>query len=173
MRKFARMKSLFAVICLLAGATLLTAENAPVRVTTPVNPNPKPKPVEVTTPAKSGEKAKVEGKKEAEPVIPGVAIPRPNGTFLGLQVADGFFKLSFYTAKKKPMAVDVTRAAVRWPNNRNATGPNRDVLNLSGEALVGNKKVLPPLTVTVFLTLLKGDGDDAKAVEEYVVAFHD
>jgi len=169
------MKSLLAVICLLAGATLLTAETAPVRVTTPVNPNPKVKSADVPAPppAKPGAKPKIEDKKEAEPVIPGVAIPRPNGTFLGLQVADGFFKLSFYTAKKKPMAVDVTRAAVRWPNNRNATGPNRDVLNLSGEALVGNKKVLPPLTVTVFLTLLKGDGDDAKAVEEYVVAFHD
>ena len=155
-RSLARMKALLAVICLLAGATILSAE------TTPVAP---------VTPAKPGAKAKVEVKKEAAPKIPGQTIARANGTFLGLEVVGGNFKLSFYDAKKKPMAVDVTRATARWPNPRSVTGPNRAVLNPSGNALVGNKVVLPPFVFNVHLILLQGEGEASAAVESYDVAF--
>lgn len=120
------------------------------------------------TDAKAGKKD--DKKKEEEPKIPGVTIKRPNGTFLGLEVAGGKFKLSFYDKKKKPMAVDVTRAIARWPNTR-APGDNRTVLNLSGKALIGVKPVVPPYAWNVYLTLLQGEGDDAAAVETYTVAF--
>lgn len=146
------MKSLLAVICLLAGASLLTAETTPAK------------------PAKPGTKAKVEVAKEAEPTIPGQTIARANGTFLGLELAEGKFKLSFYDAKKKPMAPDITRAAVRWPDPR-GPGDNRTVLNPSGNALLGSKPVLPPFTFNVFITLLQGDGDESKAIETLVVPF--
>lgn len=146
------MKSLLAVICLLAGATLLSAQTAPAK------------------PAKPGAKAKVEAPKEVEPVIPGQTIARANGTFLGLEIVGGNFKLSFYDAKKKPAAVDVTRATARWPNTR-GPGDNRTMLNVSGNALVGSKHVLPPLVFNVYITLLQGEGDEAKAVESLVVPF--
>ncbi len=117
--------------------------------------------------------AKDPKKKEEEPKIPGVTIQRPNGTFLGLEVADGKFKLSFYDKKKKPMAVDVTRATARWPNTRSSTVAwNFTVLNTAGKALVGIKPVLPPYAWNVYLTLLQGEGDNAKAVETYTVPFH-
>ncbi|HVT73362.1 MAG TPA: hypothetical protein VHD61_09515 [Lacunisphaera sp.] len=112
-------------------------------------------------------------KKEAEPKIPGVVINRPNGTFLGLEIADAKFKLSFYDKKKKPMAIDVTRATARWPNTRSATVAwNFTVLNPSGKALIGAKPALPPYAWNVILTLLQGEGEDAKAVETYTVPFH-
>lgn len=129
---------------------------------------PAPKPTEAK-PA-PGKAAPTVKKEEPLPKIPGTEIARPNGTFLGLEVASGNFKLTFYDKKKKPMAVDVTRATARWPNPR-SPGDNRTVLNGSGTALVGAKPVLPPFNFTVYLTLLKGEGDEAKAVETYVVPF--
>lgn len=148
------MKALLAVICLLAGASVLTAETVPAK---PAKPGAKPK-VEATKP------------KEVEPTIPGQTIARANGTFLGLEVVGGNFKLSFYDAKKKPMSPDVTRAAARWPNTR-GPGDNRTVLNPSGNALVGSKPVIPPFNFNVFITLLQGEGDESKAVETLVVPF--
>lgn len=104
------------------------------------------------------------------PKIPGTTIARANGTFLGLEVEGGNFKLSFYDQKKKLAAPDVTRASVRWPNTR-GPGDFRTMLNPGGKALVGSKPVVPPFTFNVYLTLLQGDGDDAKAVETFVVPF--
>lgn len=114
--------------------------------------------------------AKKEIKKEELPKIPGIVINRPNGNLLGLEVVGGKFKLTFYDKKHKPMTVDVTRATARWPNFR-APGDNRTVLNGSGTALVGAKPVVPPLVFNVYLNLLMGEGDEAKVVENYVVAF--
>jgi len=128
------------------------------------------KPADPKATGKAGAK-KDEKKKEEEPKIPGVTIPRANGGFLGLEVVNGNYKLSFYDKKKKPTKVDVTRATARWPNPR-APGDNRTVLNVSGTALVGAKPVVPPYNFNVYLTLLQGEGDEAKAVESYVVAFH-
>ncbi len=173
MRMFPVMKSLLAVIGLLAGATLLTAETTPTNPTVPNKSDAPAAAVKPTPPATPGTKAKVEAKKQPEePKIPGVTIARSNGTFLGLEVVGGNFKLSFYDAKKKPASVDVTRATARWPNPRSVTGPNHAVLNPSGNALVGNKTVLPPLNFTVFITLLQGEGDDAQTVESFSVPFH-
>lgn len=129
---------------------------------------PVPKPA-VTQPA--ADKVAPAIKKEVPlPKIPGTEIARSNGTFLGLEVVDGNFKLTFYDKKKKAMAVDVTRATARWPNPR-SPGDNRTVLNGSGTALIGAKPVVPPFNFNVYLTLLKGEGDEAKAVENYVVQF--
>jgi hypothetical protein len=113
---------------------------------------------------------KKEVKKEELPKIPGHVINRPNGTFLSLEVVGGNFKLTFYDKKHKPMALDVTRATARWPNPR-APGDNRTVLNGSGTALIGAKPVIPPYNFNVYLTLLQGEGEEAKAVETYTVAF--
>ncbi len=116
-------------------------------------------------------------KKDAEPdyakelpKIPGTVITRPNGTFLSLEVVGGVFKLSFYDKKHKLMNVDVSRATARWPNPR-SPGDNRTVLNGSGTALVGAKPVVPPFNFNVYLTLLQGEGEAAKAVENYTVPF--
>jgi hypothetical protein len=142
-------------------------------------PAPAAKPAAPTTPAvkvdpkaKPDAKAKMDDKKKKDEmgVIKGTTINRANGTFLGLEVVSGNWVLSFYDKKKKPVAMDVTRATARWPNVR-GPGDNRTVLNGSGTKLVGSRTVLPPYTFNVYITLLKGEGDDAQAVETVVVQY--
>jgi len=143
---------------------------------TPAKPADVTKPAEAVKPGTTAQPAKPDAKKKEkeEPmgVIEGITIARPNGTFLGLTLADGKFKLSFYNKKKKLMSVDVTRAIARWPNVQ-GPGDNRSVLNGSGTALVGTTFVRGPYVFIVFLTLLKGEGDAVQAVENYTVQFHD
>jgi len=170
------MKSTAVAACLLFATSLLQAQTAPA-----AKPADTPAPAtpatvvnkDSKTPAKAAPAKKDEKKKEAElPKIPGTVINRPDGNFLGLEVVGGNFKLSFYDKKHKAMAVDVSRATARWPNTKSATpGQFRTVLNPSGTALVGQKPVFPPYNFNVFLTLLQGEGDEAKAVENYTVAF--
>lgn len=174
----AGMKRIAVSVAVLFAASLTQAQSQPAAKTTDAPPaavkpaDPKAGPAKpgatAATPAKKDEK-----KKEVEPKIPGIVIPRANGTFLGLEVVGGNFKLSFYDQKKKLMAPDITQASARWPNlQRAVAGDNRTVLNPSGNALVGSKHVDPPLTFNVYLTLLQGEGDEAKAVENYTVQFH-
>jgi hypothetical protein len=174
------MKTITAFLCLMATASLAHAQASPAAK--PVDPKDAPLVVTAVDPKaapatpvdpKAATAAKKEIKKDVPlPKIPGTVIDRPNGTFLSLTVVSGNFVLSFYDKKHKLMGLDVTRASARWPNTRSASVQwNRTVLNGSGTALVGSKPVLPPFTFNVHLTLLKGDGDDAKVVEEYDVAF--
>lgn len=170
----AGMKSIAVTLLVLFAASVLSAQKSPVVQAT----DPKATAIETVAPKAPVGKAattatpakKVEKKKEELPKIPGTVVNRPNGTFLGLEVVGGNFKLTFYDKKHKPMAVDVTRATARWPNPR-APGDNRTVLNGSSTALVGAKPVIPPYNFNVYLTLLQGEGEEAKAVENYTVAF--
>ncbi len=169
------MKSLAAAACLLFATSLTFAQTAPAaKPTDPRAPDAKAPAANPTTPPAAPGKAtpakKTEKKPEELPKIPGTVITRPNGTFLSLEVVGGVFKLSFYDKKHKLAAVDVTRATARWPNPR-SPGDNRTVLNPNGKALVGQKPVVPPFNFNVYLTLLQGEGDEAKAVENYTVAF--
>jgi hypothetical protein len=178
------MKTIAAFLCVAFAASVAQAQPSPGVNKADSNPalekpaetkpgvakQTDPKVVVAKTTDPKAATVKKEVKKEELPKIPGTEIPRPNGTFLGLEVVGGNFKLTFYDKKKKPMTVDVTRATARWPNPR-SPGDNRTVLNGSGTALVGQKPVLPPFNFNVFLTLLKGEGEEAKAVENYTVAF--
>jgi hypothetical protein len=165
------MKTKVAFVGLLFVANLMQAQPAP-KPAEPATPVAKSEVTSKTAPAKApGAKDKKVTKEEPPPKIPGVEIARPNGTFLGLEVVGGTFKLTFYDKKKKPMAIDVTRATARWQDPR-APRANHTVLNGSGTALIGQNPVVPPFTFNVYLTLLQGEGDGAKAVENYVVPFH-
>lgn len=107
---------------------------------------------------------------EAEPKILGTVVTRADGTFLGLEVVAGNFKLSFYDTKKKAIAPNVNQARATWPNPR-GQGDLRTMLNLSENALVGAKPVLPPYTYNVRLVLLQGTGEQQQVVESFVVPF--
>lgn len=164
------MKKLAVLLCgLLAGVSLMAETAAPAKPADKTD-SKAPTATEAKKPAAAAKTKADEKKKEEEPKIPGTVISRANGTFLGLEVVGGNFKLSFYDKKKKAVAPDVTRAVARWPNVR-GPGDNRTVLNLSGTALVGSKPVVPPFTFNVYLTLLQGEGDAAQAVETYTVPF--
>jgi len=159
-------KLLIAFACTTFASCLLADQPAPASKSTDVPPA-KSVPPKAAPAAKTAPLPVVV---EEEPKIPGTSVKRDNGTWLGLEVVGGNYKLSFYDKKKKAMPPDVTRANARWPNPR-ARGDDRTVLNLSGKALVGAKVVLPPYVFNVYLTLLKGEGDEAKAVETYVIPF--
>ena len=149
------MKKIFAAFAAgLFAASLLSGQTTPAA-----------KPAAPTKPG-----ANAQTKKEEEPKIPGTVVTRADGTFLGLEVSGGNFKLSFYDKKKKLTPPNVTRASARWPNTR-GPGDFRTILNPSGNALVGSKPVIPPFTFNVYLTLLKAEGDAETAVESYVVPF--
>ncbi len=108
---------------------------------------------------------------EKEGTIVGVTIARSNGKFLGLSIENGGFKLAFYDAKKKPVAADVARAALRW-NPKRTKGEERVVLLPSddGKALSFGKFVQPPRIFKVYVTLQSEDGT---AGEHYVVDYRD
>lgn len=121
-------------------------------------------------------KAAPAGKKATEEeemgTIEGTELKRANGHFLGLTLQDGKFKLTFYDEKKKPEKVDVTRATARWPD-KHGSGDNRTILNPAGDGtyLLGTLFVRGPHSFKLFLTLLQGEGDEARSVENYTVDF--
>jgi hypothetical protein len=172
------MKTLAVAACLLFTTSLIQAQTATTtQPTDPKAPDAKTSATKATTktpgaPGKTAAGKKDDKKPEELPKIPGTTIPRANGNLLGLEVVGGVFKLTFYDKKHKPMAVDVTRATARWPNMKTALPSQfRTVLNGSGTALVGQNPVSPPYAFNVFLTLLQGEGEEAKAVETYTVPF--
>lgn len=125
-------------------------------------PAAKPTPGPVKPPVK---------KEEPMGVIEGTTLNRSNGTFLGLTLVEGKYKLTFYDKKKKPVAVDVDRAIARWPNVH-GPGDHQTVL-ISGGAtyLLGQQFVRGPYAFKLRLLLMKGEGETATVVESYVVDF--
>ncbi len=119
---------------------------------------------------KADAKKKEESKKKEEAKVEGLAIARPDGTFLGLTLQDGRFKLRFYDKEKKPRPVDVARAVARWPNVH-GPGQNRTVLNPAGDGtfLLGAQFVRPPLSFRLILTLVSGQ--EGAEGETYSVDF--
>ena len=104
--------------------------------------------------------------------IPGLVINRANSGFLGLEIEDNHFKLSFYDAKKKPVSADVARATMRWPvkyqpdDERTVLTPTTD-----GQVLTSLRFVRPPHVFKVFISLFAEGTEDP--VETYVVDYHE
>jgi cytochrome c1 len=112
-----------------------------------------------------------EKKPEEVPKIAGLTIPRPNGTFLGLQVVNGNFVLTFYDKEKKKTKVDAARATLRWPV-KYQPADERTVLNPgAASTLTSAKGVRPPWNFKVYLSLFV-DGSET-ATESYVVDYRD
>jgi hypothetical protein len=112
-------------------------------------------------------------KEEPPPKIDGMEIARTSKGFLGIEIKNGMYRLSFYDEKKKPAAPDVERAALRW-DPKYKVGQERVVLTAGGDgkSLGSDRNIRPPYQFKLFITLLK-DGPDgqAAAVENYTVDF--
>jgi hypothetical protein len=145
------MKPLLVLLCAVFAGVSLFAQPAP--------------PAKKAGPAKAVEKAEDEIGK-----IEGMEIARPNGTFLGLTLAEGKYKVTFYNAKKKPMKVDVLRATARWPN-MHGPGNNRTVLNVAGDGtfLLGAQFVRGPYAFKLIISLIKSE--DGTEAETHTVDF--
>ena len=131
---------------------------------------PAPGKADPNQPAAKADAKKDAKKKDEMGKIEGIEIARGGG-FMGIQLVSGTFKLTFYNAKKKPVAPDVDRAALRWKVTYQSL-PENTVLNPDGgSSLSSGKIVKPPYTFPLSITLIKGEGD-AAATESFNVEFH-
>jgi hypothetical protein len=86
---------------------------------------------------------------QAAKAIPGIVLPRDKGGFLGLEIdpSTNTFKLSFYDAKRNPIAPDVAIATITWFFHD--TGKEKLTYALSlgadGKSLASSRVVTPPL----------------------------
>jgi len=168
------LRSFLLVASVLTCSLTVSAQTPPPPPASGPTPAPVPAkaaPAKAEPKKKEDPKKKDNGKKPEEPKIDGIVINRPDGTFLGLTLVDGRFKLTFYSKQKKPQRVDVVRASARWPN-LHGPGQNRAVLNPAGDGtyLMGSQFVRGPYTFKLFLTLVKTD-DESGPVETYTVDF--
>lgn len=93
--------------------------------------------------------------KKEEPKIEGQEISRGELGFLGVQVAEGKFKLNFYDKQKKPIKPDVVRAALRW-DPKYKVGMERLTLSTAGESWLTSERVIrPPYNFKLFIVLVK------------------
>ncbi len=116
------------------------------------------------SPKGAGKKGDASAK--AEPAkIEGIEVARGAAGFMGVQIVGGTFKISFYDAKRKPIATDIVRAALRW-DPKYKVGSERVVLNRTedGLALTSPKNIRPPYLFKLYITLLKS-ASEGEAVE--------
>jgi len=158
------MKSLVSLLMALA-----TVASAGAQTTDPANP-PKVKIDLGTSADKPGAKSDAKAttvkpdpkkkKEEAPAKIDGLTIARGAG-FLGLQIVGGHFKLSFYDAKKKPVAPDVASAVLRWKVNYQPELEHTQLTPGGGpNSLTSEKVIRQPYSFRLTLLLLKGDDDE-------------
>jgi hypothetical protein len=177
--KFARMKTMLALLCSVLLLTVSSRSQTPAPKTSadePADPATK----NAAPPSKTGAKSAYDkaADKKADPAkkelkILGIEVPRGERGFLGVQIVNGTFKISFYDAKKKPMAPDVTRALLRW-DPKNKVGQERVILNAGedGTSLTSPKSIKPPYNFKLFITLLKEATETADPVgETHVIDF--
>lgn len=149
---------LFTLVCALAMALALPAQ-------TP----------SAASKAKAGADAaaKKQPAKKAEPKIEGMEVSRGELGYMGVAIAGGQFRLTFYDQKKAPMKADVHRALLRW-DPKYKQGQERVVLNLTEDqkALTAPKAIRPPYNFKLFITLMKkNEAGEDKAVETHTIDF--
>lgn len=115
---------------------------------------------------------------EPEGKISGFPIQRANGGWLGLEIKDQNFVLTFYNAKKKPVAVDAS-AAVLWWTVQYQSNPERTELTPSSNpsVLASAYTIRPPYSFKLHISLLTDAGAPAAGgpapapPESYVIDF--
>lgn len=101
--------------------------------------------------------------------VSGMAIARGDG-WLGLELKDNAFRLTFYNAKKKPVPADATSAVLRWSVHYQPN-PERTELVPSGDpsVLASSYQVKAPHSFILHILLLFDGKPDAS--EEFTVNF--
>lgn len=108
---------------------------------------------------------------EAAASIPGITIERHEGRgYLGIEVVDHNYQLTFYDQDKKPTAADYPRALLRW-SPRTKSGDERFILNLGDDphTLTSPRFVRPPYNFQLFITLLNDDPE--MPTQTYAIRF--
>jgi len=117
---------------------------------------------------------------EKEGVISGTAIKRANGGWLGIEIKDQNFWLTFYNEKKKPVAADASAAVLWWPVNYQPNPERTELTSSSNPAVLASAyAVKPPYSFILHITLLTdadagaqpSNGAAPPAPEGYVINF--
>jgi hypothetical protein len=129
-----------------------------------------------TPAAGAGTKSAGTAKKAEPPQIRGVEVARAGKGFLGVQIVDGTFKLSFFDEQKKPVAPDAVRAVLRW-DPKYKVGKERVLLTADGDgvSLSSPRTIRPPYQFKLFITLIKEAKEtpdtDEPVGESYTIDF--
>ena len=106
---------------------------------------------------------------DKEGTITGMPIKRAGSGWLGLEIKDDCFRLTFYNDKKKPVPADRPAAVLHWPVHYQ---PNDERTELGAgddpSVLTSSYPVKAPHTFKLYITLLISGSAD---VESYVVDF--
>jgi hypothetical protein len=108
-------------------------------------------------------------KEEEMGTVAGVPIQRGQG-WLGIEIKDNTFAMTFYNAKKKPVAADAS-SAVLWWSVRYQPNPERTELVPSGNPAVlsSSHAIKAPHSFILHITLLFAGKPDA--TESFVINF--
>jgi hypothetical protein len=106
---------------------------------------------------------------EKEGTIPGVTVARSAGGFLGVELKNSTFQITFYDAKKHPVPADRTSAILRWAVHYQPNDERTELVPTGDPAVLGNAYVVkPPYNIHLHVTLLGGASDEP---ETYLVDF--
>ncbi len=106
---------------------------------------------------------------EKEGTIAGTPIQRPQGGWLGLELKDNSFVLTFYNAKKKPIPADKTSAILRWPVHYQPNDERTELTPTDDPAVFSSPySVKPPHTFILHISLLS---DPKEKPESYTIDF--
>jgi hypothetical protein len=106
---------------------------------------------------------------EKEGTISGTPIQRPQGGWLGIELKDSSFVLTFYNAKKNPIPADKSSAVLRWAVHYQPNDERTSLMPTGDPAVFASPySVKPPHTFILHITLLS---DTKDKVETYDIDF--
>jgi hypothetical protein len=106
---------------------------------------------------------------DKEGTITGIPIKRAAAGWLGIEIKDNCFRMTFYDDKKKPVAADRDSAVLWWPVHYQPNDERTELTSSDNPAVLSSPyTVKAPHTFKLHITLLIPGSTD---VETYVVDF--
>ena len=107
---------------------------------------------------------------EEEGKIAGTPIPRGQGGWLGIELKDDVWVLTFYNEKKKPTPADVSSAIFWWPVHYQPNNERTQLVSQGDPAVFSSPyTVKAPHSFILHIVLLKADQPDF--TESYVINY--
>jgi hypothetical protein len=102
--------------------------------------------------------------------VAGTPVERAQGGWLGIELKDNCFRLTFYNEKKKPTPADVSSAVFWWPVRYQPNAERTQLLPTDDPAVFASPyPVKAPHTFILHIVLLKADKPDTS--EAYVINY--
>lgn len=104
---------------------------------------------------------------EKEGKIAGYAQKRPQGGWIGLEIKDSTFRLTFYNDKKKPIPADRSSAVLRWSVHYQPNAEHTELVPTDNPAVLASAyPVRAPYLFKLHVTLL---ADGLAEPEIYII----